>query len=64
MCSIEINNIEINIKDIDLKFITSDKLFSPRNIDIGTLSMLDEVNFENESKVLDLGCDTCSRYIG
>ncbi|MEI0700420.1 class I SAM-dependent methyltransferase [Brachyspira intermedia] len=49
-------DIEITIKNIDLKFNSSDKLFSPRNIDIGTLSMIDEVNFENESKILDLGC--------
>ena len=49
-------NIEITIKNIDLKFTSSDKLFSPRNIDIGTLSMIDEVNFENENKILDLGC--------
>ena len=49
-------NIEISIKNIDLKFTSSDRLFSPRNIDIGTLSMIDEVNFENENKILDLGC--------
>ena len=49
-------DIEITIKNIDLKFNSSDKLFSPRNVDIGTLSMIDEVNFENESKILDLGC--------
>lgn len=49
-------NIEINIKNIDLKFITDDKLFSPKNIDLGTLSMLEEIDFINESKILDLGC--------
>ena len=49
-------DIEITIKNIDLKFNSSDKLFSPRNVDIGTLYMIDEVNFENESKILDLGC--------
>ncbi|MEI0697830.1 methyltransferase [Brachyspira intermedia] len=49
-------DIEITIKNIDLKFNSSDKLFSPRNVDIGTLSMIDEVNFENENKILDLGC--------
>ncbi|ASJ22769.1 class I SAM-dependent methyltransferase [Brachyspira hampsonii] len=49
-------NIEITIKNIDLKFTSNDKLFSPKNIDIGTLSMIDEVNFENENKILDLGC--------
>ena len=49
-------DIEITIKNIDLKFNSSDKLFSPRNVDIGTLYMIDEVNFENENKILDLGC--------
>ena len=49
-------DIEITIKNIDLKFTSSDKLFSPKNIDIGTLSMIDEVCFENENKILDLGC--------
>lgn len=50
------NNIEITIKNIYLKFITNNQLFSPKNIDIGTLSMIDEIDFEKESKVLDLGC--------
>ena len=56
MYDIEITIKNIDLKFIDLKFNSSDKLFSPRNIDIGTLSMIDEVNFENESKILDLGC--------
>lgn len=50
------HNIEVVIKDINLKFITNNKLFSPRNIDIGTLSMLEEIDFNNEGKILDLGC--------
>ncbi|KLI25990.1 class I SAM-dependent methyltransferase [Brachyspira hyodysenteriae] len=49
-------NIEIAIKNIDLKFTSNDKLFSPKNIDIGTLSMINEINFEDENKILDLGC--------
>ena len=49
-------NIETNIKNIELQFITNDKLFSPKSIDIGTLSMLDEINFDFESRILDLGC--------
>ncbi|MCZ9939740.1 class I SAM-dependent methyltransferase [Brachyspira hyodysenteriae] len=49
-------NIEIDIKNIDLKFTSNDKLFSPKNIDIGTLSMINEINFEDENKILDLGC--------
>ena len=35
--------INIEIKNIQLQFITDDTLFSPKKIDIGTLSML-EVN--------------------
>lgn len=49
-------NIETTIKNINLKFVTDNNLFSPRNLDTATLSMLDEINFENENKVLDLGC--------
>ncbi|WP_300368068.1 methyltransferase [Brachyspira sp.] len=49
-------NIETTIKNINLQFVTDNNLFSPRNLDTATLSMLDEINFENENKVLDLGC--------
>ena len=48
--------IDIEIKNIKLQFITDDTLFSPKKIDIGTLSMLEEIDFNLESKVLDLGC--------
>ena len=48
--------INIEIKNIQLQFITDDTLFSPKKIDIGTLSMLEEIDFNLESKVLDLGC--------
>lgn len=48
--------INIEIKNINLQFITDDTLFSPKKIDIGTLSMLEEIDFNLESKVLDLGC--------
>ena len=48
--------INIEIKNIKLKFITDNKLFSPKKIDTGTLSMLEEIDFSSESKVLDLGC--------
>lgn len=48
--------IDIEIKNIRLQFITDDTLFSPKKIDIGTLSMLEEIDFNLESKVLDLGC--------
>lgn len=48
--------IDIEIKNIQLQFITDDTLFSPKKIDIGTLSMLEEIDFNLESKVLDLGC--------
>ncbi|WP_281171817.1 hypothetical protein [Brachyspira alvinipulli] len=37
--------INVSINNIDLKLNTNDKLFSPRNADIGTLSMLEEIDF-------------------
>lgn len=42
--------------DIDLKFETNDKVFSPQGIDRGTMAMLSKVIFTQEDKVLDLGC--------
>lgn len=48
--------INVNIKGIDLKFKTSNKVFSPRAVDAGTLAMLTQVDFEQGDKVLDLGC--------
>lgn len=48
--------INVSIKDICLKFRTSNKVFSPRNVDKGTLAMLSVVECDNNDKVLDLGC--------
>jgi len=48
--------IKTNIKGIDLVFETSKSLFSPRAVDLGTLSMLSLVEFGENEKVLDLGC--------
>ena len=48
--------IEIEIKGIKLEFETNDNVFSPSNIDKGTLAMLAQVNFSEEDKILDLGC--------
>ena len=45
-----------NKDEIDLKFETSDGVFSPTAIDKGTLSMLETVEFSKDDKVLDLGC--------
>lgn len=47
--------IKTEIKGITLEFKT-DALFSPRDIDKGTLSMLSVIDFETDDKVLDLGC--------
>lgn len=41
---------------VELKFQTSDRVFSPKAIDDGTISMLSKVNFVPTDKVLDLGC--------
>lgn len=48
--------IKTKKKGIDLVFETSKGLFSPKDIDLGTLSMLSVVEFEENEKVLDLGC--------
>ena len=48
--------IKANIKGFDLEFETSQKCFSSRKIDAGTLAMLSCVEFAQGQKVLDLGC--------
>ena len=48
--------IETIIKNVNLKFETSEKVFSPNAIDSGTLAMLEMIEFSPEDKVLDLGC--------
>jgi len=48
--------IKGNIKGFALTFETSEKCFSPRRIDRGTLAMLSCVDFFEGQKVLDLGC--------
>ncbi len=52
----ETNLIETEIKGIKMKFKTSGKIFSPQNIDKGTLAMLSLVDFKEGDRVLDLGC--------
>lgn len=42
--------------EMELKFQTNDKVFSPKAIDAGTISMLSKVDFVPTDKVLDLGC--------
>lgn len=49
-------SINVSIKGMDLEFQTSPKLFSPRQIDAGTLAMLSFVDFSGRQKILDLGC--------
>jgi len=48
--------ITTKIKDVELQFETTGSLFSPRNVDMGTLAMLSVVDFEQGDKVCDLGC--------
>lgn len=48
--------ININIKNIDMQFKTSDEVFSPKEADKGTLAMLSVVELDGDDKVLDLGC--------
>lgn len=53
---IETYIINAEVKDIIMKFSTSNDVFSPQNIDKGTLAMLSLVDFQEDDKVLDLGC--------
>jgi 16S rRNA (guanine1207-N2)-methyltransferase len=48
--------IKTEIKGIALEFETEGTLFSPKDIDKGTLAMLSVIDLENDDKVLDLGC--------
>ncbi|MGH4126078.1 MAG: class I SAM-dependent methyltransferase [Clostridium sp.] len=48
--------LDVNIKDINMKFNTSNEVFSPQNVDKGTLAMLSAIVFKDDDKVLDLGC--------
>ena len=45
-----------NIKGHDLTFETTASLFSPNQIDKGTLAMLNHIEFTPDDRVLDLGC--------
>jgi len=48
--------INTTIKDHDLSFETTTSLFSPQQIDKGTLAMLNQIDFTPDDKILDLGC--------
>jgi 16S rRNA (guanine1207-N2)-methyltransferase len=48
--------IRATIQEVDLSLETAPGLFSPRNIDSGTLAMLSLVRFSHDDKILDLGC--------
>lgn len=48
--------LSVCVKNIDMKFNTSREVFSPQNVDKGTLAMLSVVEFKDNDKVLDLGC--------
>ncbi len=48
--------IQTVIKGIPMEFHTDDQVFSPNEIDHGTLAMLSKVEFVPQDKVLDLGC--------
>ena len=50
------SRIKFTYKDIPMGFVTNCKVFSPRNVDVGTMAMLSHVEFSKGDKVLDLGC--------
>lgn len=48
--------ISQTINGISLKFQTSNDVFSPSHLDPGTLAMLSVISFDQQDKLLDLGC--------
>ena len=48
--------IEVNVRDVKLYLNTDFRLFSPKAPDKGTLFMLGHVDFQQDDRVLDLGC--------
>ena len=48
--------IEVNVRDVKLYLNTDSRLFSPNAPDQGTLFMLGHVDFQQDDRVLDLGC--------
>jgi 16S rRNA (guanine1207-N2)-methyltransferase len=48
--------IRANVAGVDVSLETDPRLFSPREVDAGTLAMLSCVQLSSKDKVLDLGC--------
>lgn len=48
--------IECSINGVVLHFYTEQELFSPQQVDEGTITMLSKIAFQPGQKVLDLGC--------
>jgi 16S rRNA (guanine1207-N2)-methyltransferase len=48
--------LKVSIQGQELAFRTTDRLFSPKAADGGTLAMLSLIAFKPDDKVLDLGC--------
>ena len=48
--------LDVVIEGVHLAFETEPALFSPQGIDPGTASLLAQVQFQDNDKVLDLGC--------
>ncbi len=44
------------IAGIPMNFITASGIFSPRKIDLGTMTLITYMELRKESKILDLGC--------
>jgi 16S rRNA (guanine1207-N2)-methyltransferase len=44
------------VRGVELRFETSPSLFSPRELDKGSLALLSQICIEKGDKVLDLGC--------
>ena len=52
----EKHTIEWHYNGYDYVFHTLDSLFSYKQVDLGTRQMIEHIEVQSDSKVLDLGC--------
>ena len=52
----EINKINVKVKDTEFIFYTDNGVFNKKGLDYGTRLLLENIDFTNKTKFLDVGC--------
>ena len=52
----DINKINVKIRDISFSFYTDNGVFNKRGLDYGTRLLLENIDFEDKTSFLDVGC--------